>query len=148
MIDDPRLDDEVLEVLGRGLDQIEPLPDHLRAMAFAAFALADVEDLLADVTFDSLFSEQLVMRGDESEARLLSFSNDFLTLDVSLAADGQTIVGEIQPPARGELRLECRSGEISVVPIDDLGRFRLVSDATSFRLRVTGQLVTPWVTRR
>lgn len=148
MNDDHRFDDDVLTHLRGALDATEPLPDHVRSMAYAAFEMSGVDDLLADVVFDSLLAQEVVMRGDESEARLLSFSNDFLTLDVSLAADGRTILGEIQPPAPGQLILERRGGETDVVPIDERGRFRLTSDAGSFRLRVTGQLVTPWVSRQ
>jgi hypothetical protein len=33
------------------------------------------------------------------------------------------------------------------VAADEFGRFRVVADGTSFRIRVVGRLVTPWITR-
>ena len=142
-------DAELLLVLGRALDTVEPLPTHARALAYAAHLMADFEAELAQLVFDSDLSYEVAFRrGAENEARLLSFSNDHLTLEVSLAADGATIVGEIYPVAAERLIVERREGEVVDVALDAFGRFRISCAASSFRVRVPGHLVTPWIDRQ
>lgn len=140
-------DDDVLALLGHALAVEEPLPHYLLARAYDAFSLAAFEDALAELIFDSRQAQPMLMRGEESEARLLSFANDFLTLDLSLAADGVTILGEVNPPGASEVLTESRSDVSRTFAIDAFGRFRLVCEAASFRIRIPGKLVTPWIAR-
>ena len=140
-------DHGMLDAIGRGLEAVEPLPEYLRTQAYGAFSLAALREALAELTFDSRYGTVPLLRGDESEARLLSFANDFLTLDVSLLADSTTLIGEMQPPIAHELMVETRTGEAVAVDVDKFGRFRATCPEESFRLRVTDHMVTPWVTR-
>jgi hypothetical protein len=144
------LDDlELLDLIRRGFDRLEPEPAHLKEMAYGARFMDKLDAELAELIFDSLTTPgPAVRRGGEHEARLLSFSNDHLTLDVSLAADKRTILGEIDPAIASEVVLEPRDGPPIEVDIDEFGRFRVLSDAPSFRIRVTGRLVTPWIDRQ
>ena len=139
-------DNDVLDLLAQGFDTVEPLPDHVRAQAYGAFSLAAFDEALAELVFDSLHAAS-TMRGDESEARLLSFANDFVTLDLSLLADDKTMIGEMQPVVADELLIEARTGETVTVRVDEHGRFRTACADDSFRLRIAGHLVTPWVAR-
>jgi hypothetical protein len=144
-----RTDDvELLDLMRRGFHRLEPEPAHLKELAYGARFMDKLEAELAELIFDSFTAPgPAVRRGGESEARLLSFSNDHLTLDVSLAADKRTILGEIDPAIATELVLEPRDGSPVEVTIDEFGRFFVLSDAPSFRIRVTGHLVTPWIDR-
>ena len=89
--------------------------------------------------------ELALTRSEEAQARIVTFANDHLTVDLELLADGRTIVGELQPAEAAAVELETvGQGRVTA---DEFGRFRLVSDATSLRIRVVGRLVTPWITR-
>jgi hypothetical protein len=140
---------ELLEQLARVLDAIEPVPDHLKEIAYSARLVANVDAELAHLVYDSRAEAGVAMlrRGSENQARLLSFSNDHVTLEVSLAADGRTILGEIYPAVATEVTLESRDSVTISAAVDDFGRFRLVTESTSFRMRVTGHLLTPWIDR-
>ena len=99
--DDLNLSPDDLDLLAQlaiGLDAAEATPAHLKKAAYAARFMSNVDAELAALVFDSLNDAGPAMRrGSENQTRLLSFSNEFLTLDASLAADGCTIVGEIYP---------------------------------------------------
>jgi hypothetical protein len=142
-------DRELLQQLALVLDTIEPVPDHLKEIAYSARFVANVDADLADLVYDSRADAGMAVlrRGSENQARLLSFSNDQVTLEVSLSADGRTILGEIYPPVATEATLESRDSVTISTVIDEFGRFRVVSESTSFRVRVTGHLLTPWIDR-
>ncbi len=146
--DDLVVDDEVLHRLAEVFDALEPVPPHLLELAYSARLMGDLTAELAQLTYDSRVDSAAVLRrGAENQARLLSFSNDHLTVDVSLLADGRTIVGELFPVAAQEVIVESRDGVVSTAAVDEFGRFRLVHEIESFRLRVVGQLLTPWIDR-
>jgi|SRR5215207_6026305 len=142
-------DTELLDRLSEVLEIIEPVPSHLKEVAYSAQLMANVDAELAELIFDSLTAPRPAMRqGDENQARVLSFSNADVTLDAALASDGSTIIGEIQPPIARELLFEARGEEPVTLTIDEFGRFHAASGAAAFRLRVPGYLVTPWIDRR
>ena len=145
---DPPLDDAGLErLVAAGLAVAEPVPAVALAAAYGAVGLATVEAELAALVYDSRGPELVLTRSEEAQARIVTFANDHLTIDLELLADGRTIVGELQPAEAAGLELETVGhGRVSVTA-DEFGRFRLVSDAISFRIRVMGRLVTPWITR-
>ncbi len=141
-------DAEVLALLAAALERTEAIPAHALELAYSARFMPSMEAVLADLVYDSYATAQPVMRrGTENEARFLSFTNENVTLDISLLADGHTIVGEIDPAVSRELVFEGIEGLSLPVLIDEFGRFRLTSQENSFRLRVTGHLVTQWITR-
>jgi hypothetical protein len=141
-------DDAALEVLlAAGLESVEPVPPAALAAAYGAVGLATVEAELAALVYDSRAPELVLTRSEEAQARIVTFANDHLTIDLELQADGRTIVGELQPAEEAEVELETVGHGWVSVTADPFGRFRLVSDATSLRIRVVGRLVTPWITR-
>ena len=141
-------DDAALErQVAAGLDRLEPVAPAALAAAYGAVGLATVEAELAALVYDSRAPELVLTRAEEAQARIVTFANDHLTIDLELLADGRTIVGELQPAEAVPVELETVGhGSVAVVA-DEFGRFRLVSDATSLRIRVVGRLVTPWITR-
>jgi len=148
MNDDLTNDLDLVAALGHGLDHVEPLPARALAAAYGAIELANVDAELAGLVYDSLLEPAAALtRGDEGETRIITFANDHLSLDVALLGDGTTIVGEIDPADAYEVELETVTNERVTILVDQFGRFRATTDATSFRLRVLGHLVTPWITR-
>lgn len=144
----PNDDEETLDLLAKGLAQLEPLPATALEQAYGAHHMAALSAEVATLTFDSSDTKRPVLRrGRENESRFLRFTNDSSTLDLSLLADGETIVGEIDPVIAGELVLEDEDDRIVAVPVDQYGRFRVSSKARTFRLRVIDHLVTQWISR-
>jgi hypothetical protein len=140
-------DDALEQLLAAGLDAVEPVPAAALAAAYGAVGLVTVEAELAALVYDSRHSELVLTRSEEAQARIVTFANDHLTIDLELLADGRTIVGELQPAEAATVALETvGQGQVAAMA-DEFGRFRLVSDAISFRVRVIDRLVTPWITR-
>ncbi len=141
-------DDNALEAaLAAGLEVVEPAPAAALVAAYGAVGLVTVEAELAALVYDSQAPELVLTRSEEAQARIVTFANDHLTIDLELLADGRTIVGELQPAEAAELELETVGHGRLAATADEFGRFRLASDAISFRIRVVGRLVTPWITR-
>lgn len=139
---------EVLELVAEGIDQLEPIPVGAMEQAYGARFMGAMEAELAELVFDSLAIEQPAMRrGNENESRFLSFTNDNVTLDLSLLGDGRTIIGEIDPAIATEVVVEGDDGDSTTVAIDKFGRFKVAFDSQSFRLRVVNHLVTQWISR-
>jgi hypothetical protein len=109
--------------------------------------LVTVEAELAAIVYDSRRPAPALTRSEVAQARLVTFANDHLTIDLELLADGRTIVGELQPAEVATVELETVGQGRVAAAADEFGRFRLVSDAPSFRIRVVDRLVTPWITR-
>ena len=142
-------DDIVLTTMvGAMLDRTQRVPDDAVAAAYAAVDMDGLHEELAALVFDSAEREAVAaMRSLDLETRLLSFVNDYLTLDVELHADGTTIVGQVTPAGVERLDIERFDGSAIPAELDDFGRFRAVVPHGPIRLRVVGQLVTPWITR-
>lgn len=144
----PNDDMETLELLSQALEQFEPIPPTTLEQAYGAHHMAALSAEVATLIFDSSNAAQPVMRrGGENESRFLRFTNDNTTLDLSLLADGETIVGEIDPVIADQLVLEDDDDSSVIVPVDQFGRFRVSSKARTFRLRVVDHLVTQWISR-
>ena len=87
------------------------------------------------------------MRASEAEARLLSFVNDHVSIDLELHAGAPIIVGQLSPPTDAQLLVEVEDGDPIEVVADEFGRFRVAVPSSPIRLRVVGLVVTPWITR-
>lgn len=143
-------DDQLLAQLSLALEEDDPVPSDAMAMASSIFELGDADAELAELVFDSLFDEALVvMRTDISAApRALSFAAGRCRIDIELSADGSTLLGQLDPAERTEVELETPAFSRRVES-DELGRFRFGIERGSLRLRVltdTGVVVaTPWI---
>lgn len=143
---DPHDDDALERLLSRGLTAVEAVPAAALDAAYGAIGLVTVDAELAGLVYDSRQPE-VALRSEEAEARIVTVANDHLTIDLELLGDGRTIVGELQPAEPAVIELETVGQDRVTVSADEFGRFRVVADATSFRIRVVGRLVTPWITR-
>ena len=113
-------DDELLHVVGRVLDEDEPVPPGGIELAAGAFAWRDMESKLAELLHDSLL-EEAVLR-DDTAVRLLVFQAGDLTLDVEHTPD--QLVGALSPAARYHVELQHAAGAPGVsVLTDDAGMF-------------------------
>ena len=141
-------DDDLTRLLGEMLDIVEPLPESALLSAYAAADMDLLSEELAALVFDSASASELVgMRGAEAEARLLSFVNDHVSIDLELHANASTIVGQLTPPTDAAVLLEVENGDDVEVLADEFGRFRVEAPSSPIRLRVVGVVVTPWISR-
>ena len=141
-------DDELLSLIGASFDDVAPTPAAALDAARAAIGMRDLEGQLAELIFDSWRQDQVTAtRSAATEARLLSFALDDVTLDVELHADGTTLLGQVSPEGRHVVELETADGVLVDVGADDFGRFRHVAAIGPVRLRVGSRLITPWISR-
>ena len=144
-------DDALLAQLGLALDETDPVPADAVDVAKAVFDLGNADAELAELVFDSLLDEALVvMRTDTlaGEARTLGFAAGAHRVDIELSADGTTLLGQLAPAERTRVELETTSGS-HATDSDELGRFRFSVERGSLRLRVVTEdgliVTTPWI---
>jgi hypothetical protein len=147
--DDADLDD--LALLGHLADQLEtdePAPTGLLRLAVdAAWQLRRTDATVAGLVGDDM-AEAIGVRGDRP-GRFLTYAMGDVTLELDLRPDGRTVVGQLLPAERLAVAL-VTGGATEPVPVDDLGRFRLVSTVPLLVLRVEAggrSFVTPPISR-
>jgi hypothetical protein len=141
-------DDELLMQVGEVLaaDE-EPLPRVLAA-AQAAFCWLCVDDVVAEMIFDSLdFPAASGMRCPRP-ARLLAYGGEDLLIECEIGAGG--LHGQVIPASPLLLELRCGDGRQRPVTVDDQGRFTVApapAGPVSIRCRRAGRpaVVTPWL---
>lgn len=128
-------------------------PQALLAAARAAFSWRTLDVDLSRPSYDSLLDEAMTPVRGASEARLLRFDSQGLTLDIEVAVEGEhrTLVGQLFPAAPAEVTVRHGGAVEIVVPADEDGRFT-VADVRSGPLSLrctrtdgTEPLHTDWV---
>lgn len=145
--DETGLEEDVLEEeLRQAAAILDPVPAGLRQLAIDAYALHDLDALVAELTFDSLVDAAPV-RGAADEPRMLTFHGAGLTVDVEVTGDG--LLGQVLPPqpARVEVLGGPQTG--TELTADAMGRFTgtaLAKGPFALRLRTGGNvIVTEWL---
>jgi hypothetical protein len=145
--DDEEFDAGLLEEeLRQAAAVLDPVPAQLQQIAVDAYALHDLDERVAELTFDSLV-DALPVRGAGDVPRMLTFRAGEVTVDVEVTAQG--LMGQVLPPQPA--RIEVLGGPRPGSPLtaDDLGRF--TGDAPpsgpfALRLRTGGDVVvTEWL---
>jgi hypothetical protein len=121
-----------------------PVPEHVRALGYAAFAWFEPAAMLATLTSETVAAPSGV-RGDGS--RLLTFAGPRVSVEVEVC--GREIVGQLAPPAPAEVILRSPGGERGT-HTDEAGSFALSgvpAGAVSllFRLADATSVVTSWI---
>lgn len=119
-------DDRLLALLGRALEQGDPVPASVRHAAVGAFTWRTIDAELAALVYDSGMEEVVGARSDQV-TRQLTFERDGLEIEVMVVPEaGMRLIGQLVPPRRALVRLVSREGQ-SETTSDDLGRFRFES---------------------
>jgi hypothetical protein len=117
-------DEELLAEL-REAGRLDPVPPEAVAAAKAAFLWRTIDEELAELTYDSVFDDQL-LAGVRSTAptRFLTFESPNLTVDLEAEVVGERrrLIGQLAPPQRGHVEVRHGGGAVTV-EADDLGRF-------------------------
>jgi hypothetical protein len=140
-------DDRLLEELRAALREAGPPTPTMLAAGRAAFSWASVDAELATLTHDSSEDELAGVRGPTEPPRTLVFQAGQVSVEVELTDTG--LVGQLVPPASGEVVLCRPDGDLAPVSVDELGCFhveRPPSGLVRLRCRVpAGVLLTDWI---
>jgi hypothetical protein len=130
----------------------DPPPDALLAAARSAYSWRTAEGQLTPASYDSLLDEALTAVRSGAGARLLSFGDDELAVDVEVSGHGATrsLLGQLSPATAAEVTVRHGGAEEATVTADALGRFVVEAKPgpLSIRCAVAGSglvLHTDWV---
>ncbi len=145
-------DDLLIAELRRLGAAADPVPDHVRRAAAAAFAFRDLDAALAELVADSAAGLGYeAVRADRPDAHLLSYELDGVRaeLEVTATGDGPLLTGQLIDAGGPDGELETGTGERRMVPLDEFGRFLLAEVPSGpARLRFSSpagrRIVTPW----
>lgn len=145
-------DDELLSVLARALRRDQP-PTRHRDAALMAHAWHNIDAELAQLVHDSLTADleaggQVAVRSEDGP-RQITFEAPGVEIEITVAGDTRTIVGQLVPPQVAEIRLAVGEGVLDARS-DELGRFRFEGVAAGpIRLSVLGSdrraVHTEWI---
>ena len=127
----------MLVLLARALEDADPVPTDVLAMAKAVPVLADLDAALAQLTFDSA-AELAGVRG-VGTGRQLNFETDEADLVLVIVdVDGMPVVdGQLVPEQEADVEVLRNTEVVAAVRTDALGRFRLTALPTGpLRVRV------------
>ena len=140
-------DDEMLELLGRALRTVEPVPDHLIHAARGAWTWRTIDEELAELVFDSALESSGVR--SEDTARQLTFRSPGVEIEVMVVeGGGRRIVGQLVPAQEVTVELTGDDGAVEERRTDRLGRFTF-DHASAGQVRLTvhgesGAVSTEW----
>jgi hypothetical protein len=147
-------DERLLARLGAIAREIDPAPQLVREIGYAAYSLHRLDDELALLVADSR-SELEAVRSLTSEVRLMSFQSPGVSVEIEVSRERSriTAIGQLMPAdaaAGGQVRLETPEGTVASVRIDSDGRFEFSDVAESlvrFRVEAKGvkAVTTCWV---
>lgn len=142
-------DEGLLDDLAQAVRDTEPLARRIAEHAEAALSWRTIDEelLLASLTFDSSLEPAADTRADPADARVLVFTSTPLSMELEVSHD--QVVGQVLPPAPGEILIETSNGAEYRVVADESGFFELPAlPEGPVRLRcdtATGRVVTDWV---
>jgi len=145
-------DERLLAELGKAVRAAAEVPARFVEAGKAAFAWRTVDAELAELSHDSAALVGPALAGTRAEhatLRALTFVASELTVEVEVTADA--LLGQVVPPAAGEVEVHGRSGPAGSVPIDEVGWFVVRPvPARMVRLHVRTadgrSVLTQWVT--
>lgn len=142
-------DDELLELLGRALQDSDPVPPHVVAAARGAWAWRTIDQELADLVFDSAMEVTGVR--DRDAARQLTFRAPGVEIEIMLIdATSRRLVGQLVPAQATTVRLDATDQQLAATA-DRFGRFAF-DDVHPGPIRITvigthpaTDITTDWV---
>jgi hypothetical protein len=116
-------DDRMLAELGEAVRAAAEVPARFIAAGKAAFAWRTVDAELAALRYDSALAGPVLAgtRAEDATLRALTFVASQLTVEVEVTAEA--LLGQVVPPAAGEVEIHGRNGPVGTVSIDEVGWF-------------------------
>ncbi|MGY1638707.1 hypothetical protein ACI78V_18835 [Geodermatophilus sp. SYSU D00742] len=142
----PDEDDRLLDLLGQAVRSVGPITPAMLAAGEAAWSWRTVDAELAALTHDSRAGDAALVRSAAAVPRTLVFEGGQLAVELSVTEEG--LVGQLVPPAEGEVTLLSRDGVLDHTTVDEVGCFTFEQPAGGeVQLRCgtsSGVLRTEW----
>lgn len=122
---DSARENEILDILRKGLQQSDPVPSTVSEFAAALFTWRDIDAELAELTFDSVDEGVPTGVRSTSTARMLSFEVGKWTIDLEYNPAAGVLMGSVSPASPFTVELHSR-GTSFEMELDDMGRFEFV----------------------
>ena len=146
---DSARDNEILDVLRKGLRQSDPVPSTVSEFAAALFTWRDIDAELAELTFDSVDESTLAGVRSTSTARMISFEVARWTIDLEFNPATGFLMGSVSPESPLTVELHSRGAHF-VMDLDDSGHFEFEGVASGpaslvFRFDDGEMVKTSWI---
>ena len=143
-------DEELLAELREAISARRAVPPEFVEAAKSAFMWRNIDAELAQLTYDSMRSSELVAatRSEAASIRALTFTSARLTIELEVTED--SVLGQIVPAQLAMVEVQVQDGPRSMISTDEIGCFS-VSPVPSgpFRLRcqaaASADIVTGWI---
>jgi hypothetical protein len=143
----PDEDQRLVQELRAAVNRVGVPTARMIAAAQAAYSWRTVDAELAALTHDSLTDESTLVRGGSAMPRTLAFESARVAVELEQTEDG--LVGQLVPPATGEVTLLGPDGELESASVDELGCFsfdRAPHGPVRLRCRTSsGVMITEWI---
>jgi hypothetical protein len=118
-------DEQLLADLGEAMRAADDVPGRFVEVGMAAFAWRSIDAELAGLTFDSAepaaAGPSPGARAEQAPLRSMTFTARDLSIEVEVRDDA--LIGQIAPPAPGELDVRVYDGATRTVAVDEVGWF-------------------------
>jgi hypothetical protein len=139
-------DDALMQDLGEAMRGA--VSERAREAARAAFAWRTLDEELMRLSYDSLLSEEVLVRRAAGSPRVLGFMGSDLTLEVEV--DGGSMMGQVVPGRVCRIAVFSPQGEVGSTDTDQSGIFSIagpVAGPVRFRVTCEGRTQsTEWLT--
>lgn len=144
-----KTENEILDMLGTGLNQTDPVSPLVAEFAKALFTWRDIDAHLAEMSFDSADEDVPSGVRSASDIRMLSFQVDDWAIDIEHNPTTGQILGQISPQSTFTVELHS-DGALSTSGSDDRGRFEFDHIGTGpvslvFHLESGETVKTNWI---
>jgi hypothetical protein len=119
---DPTRDNEILEILRKGMEEADAVPSTVSEFASALFTWRDIDAELAELTFDSVDEDAPAGVRSTSTARMISFEVGKWTIDLEYIPATGILMGSVSPASAFTVELHSRGARLAV-ELDDRGTF-------------------------
>jgi hypothetical protein len=119
---DSTRDNEILEILRKGMEESDPVPSTVSEFAHALFTWRDIDAELAELTFDSVDEDTPAGVRSTSTARMISFEVGKWTIDLEYNPATGNLMGSVSPQSPLTVELHSRGARFEM-ELDDMGRF-------------------------
>jgi hypothetical protein len=115
-------ENELLELIGKGVRESDPVPTDVTEFAAAAFSWRNIDAELAAMAFDSADEDLPAGVRSSGAERSLSFESPTISIDIEYRADTRRVIGQVSPAQVATVEIHHRSGTVTT-ETDELGRF-------------------------
>jgi hypothetical protein len=144
-------DEALLAQLREAISARRAVPPEFVEAAKNAFMWRNIDAELAQLTYDSTRSSDLVAatRSEAASIRALTFTSARLAIELEVTED--SVLGQIVPAQLATIEVQAQDGPRSVIATDEIGCFSISPvPAGPFQLRcqaaASADILTGWIT--